>query len=109
VAGTVLMIASAAQSFDLSGRFMLTNLFYSGLGISVVSLIALGICYWSFRRGAVKIEQAPGLPVSYDYSPNRPAEAHWMHIVEPIFSGIIAGLVSRRMNKDETPPQQRAS
>lgn len=106
VAGTALMIAAAAQSFDSFSRFVPTVLFYSGSGITLISLLALGLCYRSFKK------IAPAESAKHEVLPEAPAhphhpEFHIMQIVEPILSGVIAGLVTRKMTKKEPRPLLR--
>ena len=103
VAGTVLMLAGTAQAFDTLGRFAFNTLFYSGAGVTILSLAVLGGCYWSFRKGSHR-DREDAAKVAFEVSPLHQvagAGFPFLHLVEPVLSGVIAGLVSRKVAKDE--------
>lgn len=104
VAGTLIMITAAAESFDAFGFFAPGTFFYSGAAITVISIAALGGCYAYFKRGKAKQEhfrvREHHLPEVISAPPAMP-NVNFVHIAEAVVAGLISGFISRRASHAE--------
>jgi hypothetical protein len=79
---------SAAQSFDLFGIFVPGAVFYTGVGLTVVSILAEVFCYYSIRNTKIlkeKVylieEEKSALHTPLDY----------LGLAQPFVHGLITG------------------
>lgn len=100
VAGTLMMITATAESFDAFGFFAPGAFFYSGLGITLISIAVLGGCYASVKKShkpKIKPEVVPA--VEHSAMPH----VNFAHVAEAVMAGVISGLVSRRIARPANP------
>jgi hypothetical protein len=105
VAGTLIMITAAAESFDAFGFFAAGNFFYSGVAITVISLAALGGCYAYLKRGRKyahehRQQHEAQLPEVLP-APEAAPTVNFALLAEAVVTGIISGLISRRIARRE--------
>ncbi|MGZ3695588.1 MAG: hypothetical protein ACXWQO_15870, partial [Bdellovibrionota bacterium] len=109
VAGTLMMITAAAESFDAFGFFTAGVFFYAGVGLTVISCAVLIGCYASLKkRHASKTEVKVIEPVAMPAT-ERPSIqlGQFGHVAEALVTGIISGLVSRRLSRPSQPSSLR--
>lgn len=99
VAGTLIMITAAANSFDAFGFFTAGSFFYAGVALTVISVAVLAGCYVSMKRGskAKHEEVREVVPVA---QPSFPPIAHF---AEALLTGVVSGLISRKLARPPAP------
>jgi hypothetical protein len=105
-AGVTMAIFAIAQSFDVFGLFVPGAVFYSGIGLSVVSAIVVLACYLSLRNmeiDANKLYLEEKVPEA-ETSVNSPLE--YLALLPPFLTGLMQGWKreSRAANEKQELP-----
>ena len=88
VAGTTMALFSAAQSFDLFGVFVPGAVFYTGIGLMVISLAVIAACYASFRNNKLVKEQ---IYVIEEEKAAMHTPLDYIGLAQPFFHGLVTG------------------
>lgn len=96
VAGTTMALFSAAQSFDLFGVFVPGAVFYTGIGLMVVSVIAIASCYFSIRNNQIVKEQ---IYVIEEEKAAMQSPLDYITLVQPFVHGLMTGWRKERDKK----------
>jgi hypothetical protein len=103
VAGTLIMTTAAASSFDAFGFFSPGTFFYSGVAITIISAAVLGGCYASVKKGSKLKAKEPIVEIQPVRKESEFHVGQLGPIAEAVITGIISGLVSRRIAKRSAP------
>jgi hypothetical protein len=88
VAGASISLFSAAQSFDLFGIFVPGAVFYTGVGMTVVSIIGAVSCYYSIRNTKILKEQ---IYVIEEEKADLRTPLDYLGLAQPFVHGLING------------------
>lgn len=96
VAGTMMALFSAAQSFDLFGVFVAGAVFYTGIGLMLISLAVIAACYFSIRNHKVLKEK---IYLIEEEKAVMHSPLDYIGLAQPFVHGLIAGWRKERDKK----------
>lgn len=99
VAGVVMALFSTAQSYDLFGVFVPSAVFFTGLGLALVSVVAVALCFKSIRNIKIVTEN---LYVLEEDSSRLRTPFDYLNLAQPFLHGVVNGWKKERAKKHYT-------
>lgn len=103
VMGTTMAIFSVAQSFDLFGIFVPGAVFFSGIGLALISLAAIGICVNVVKKNSPVKDKIYVARPQVDTGPSSPAD--YALIAKSFLHGLVNGWKQESARKTAAYPE----